>query len=416
MSNFLSNFGTYTAGTDGAVGRFQFEYLCTLAIAALIIFVGRLIVNRVHVLKQYGFPAPIVAGILFSAVVSIIKIAGIIDIRFDTTFMRGLLQNIFFLCVGFGFSTKTLHKAGSRLCIMIVVSSCLIITLQGVVGLIVAAVCGRSPLFGLITSAGAMSGGVGTASAFGPIFEGWGFANATTIGVAAGVIGNIMGSVIGGPVAVMMIKRHNLKSDPNEVPAEQADEHKTLLSTNNLVVAFAMILLLAGAGKILAVFLNMIPFLDIPDFIGCIFMGAIARNVLDARGISYHLPEMDAIKDVSLQVYLALVMLGTNFADLIPFAGPLSIMLIAQAVLIILFAFLVTYNIFGRNYSAAIMSAGCIGWGCGSGTNAVANEKALMDQYGYDSVAAELYPSFAVIISDIYVPLFLSIVGGFFKT
>ena len=61
---------------------------------------------------------------------------------------------------------------------------------------------------------------------------------------------------------------------------------------------------------------------------------------------------------------------------------------------------------------AAVMTAGNCGWGCGSGPNAVANEKAVMDQYGWHNVAWVLYPSFAVIIDDIYNPIFLSIFAG----
>lgn len=66
------------------------------------------------------------------------------------------------------------------------------------------------------------------------------------------------------------------------------------------------------------------------------------------------------------------------------------------------FAIFVSYNMFGRNYGAAVMAAGNCGWGCGSGPNAVANEKAVMDEYGWHNVAWVLYPSFAVIIDDIY--------------
>ena len=57
------------------------------------------------------------------------------------------------------------------------------------------------------------------------------------------------------------------------------------------------------------------------------------------------------------------------------------------------------------------MAAGNCGWGCGSGPNAVANTKAVMDTYGYNNIAWVLYPSFAVIIDDIYNPLFLSFFG-----
>ncbi len=416
LQKVLGYFGTWTPGTEGAISTFKFEYLTTLALAAVVILAGRWLVNRVHVLKRYGFPAPVISGIIFSLVVCAFNLAGIVDIRFETSFMRDLCQNLFFLCVGFGFSTKTLKKAGTRLCVLIIVSVVALITLQGVLGVAVAMLMGKNPLMGVICSAGAMSGGVGTASAFGPLYESWGCAYATAVGVAAGVIGNLMGSLIGGPVAVFLIKRHNLKADPNDRRAENDNSAKEYLNSDNLVKSFALILVLAGFGMILYFFLNQIPLLDMPVFVGCIFAGAIGRNVMDAIGIEYHMPEINALQDVMLDVYLALVLMGTNFADLIPFAGTLFVMLLSQAVLIVLFGVFVTYNIFGRDYSAALMTAGCIGWGCGSGTNAVANEKALMEQYGYDSLASDLYPSFSVIMSDIYDPLFMSVAGAIFRT
>ncbi len=416
LQKILSYFGTWTPGTEGSISTFTFEYLTTLALAAVVILSGRWLVNHVQFLKKYGFPAPVVAGIIFSLGICVLNLTGLVDIRFDTSFMRELCQNLFFLCVGFGFSTKMLKKAGPRLCALIIASVVILITLQGVLGIAVALLMGKNPLMGVICSAGAMSGGVGTASAFGPVYESWGCSYATAVGVAAGVMGNLMGSLIGGPVAVFLIKRHSLHADSNDQRPESADSTKAYLSSDNLAKSFALILLLAGFGMILYFFLNQIPLLDMPVFVGCIFAGAIGRNVMDALGIKYHLPEIDALQDVMLDVYLALVLMGTNFADLIPFAGTLFVMLLTQAILIVLFGIFVTYNIFGRDYSAALMTAGCIGWGCGSGTNAVANEKALMEQYGYDSLAAELYPSFAVIMSDIYDPLFMSIAGAVFRT
>ena len=95
-------------------------------------------------------------------------------------------------------------------------------------------------------------------------------------------------------------------------------------------------------------------------------------------------------------------------------ARQMGISLVGQAVLIVLFGIFASYNMFGRDYGAAVMTAGNIGWGCGSAPNAVANEKSIMDEYGWHTVAWVLYPSFAVIIDDIYNPIFLSVVSGFF--
>ena len=103
-----------------------------------------------------------------------------------------------------------------------------------------------------------------------------------------------------------------------------------------------------------------------------------------------------------LELYLALVLMTIDITALADVAGQMGIILLLQAALMALFAIFVSYNMFGRNY----------GWGCGSGPNAVANEKAVMDQYGWHNVAWVLYPSFAVIIDDIYNPIFLSVFGG----
>ena len=120
-------------------------------------------------------------------------------------------------------------------------------------------------------------------------------------------------------------------------------------------------------------------------------------------------PEIDAIEHMFLELYLALVLMTIDITKLAPVAGQMGIILLAQAILMALFAIFVSFNVFGRDYGAAVMAAGNCGWGCGSGPNAVANEKAVMDQYGWHTVAWVLYPSFAVIIDDIYNPIFLSI-------
>ena len=113
-----------------------------------------------------------------------------------------------------------------------------------------------------------------------------------------------------------------------------------------------------------------------------------------------------------LELYLALVLMTIDITALAPVAGQMSLILAAQAVLMVLFGIFVSFNLFGRDYGAAVMTAGNCGWACGSGPNAVANEKAVMDQYGWHNIAWVLYPSFAVLIDDIYNPIFLSLFGG----
>ena len=175
-----------------------------------------------------------------------------------------------------------------------------------------------------------------------------------------------------------------------------------------MISMFAMTLLIAALGMPIYCILDNIPMIEMPKFIGCLFAGAIARNVMEACNIKFYVPEVDAIEHMFLELYLALVLMTTDITKLAPVAGQMGIILLCQALLMAAFAIFVSYNMFGRNYGAAVMAAGNCGWGCGSGPNAVANEKAVMDEYGWHNVAWVLYPSFAVIIDDIYNPIFHS--------
>ena len=413
MEKIISYFGTFTAGTEGAVSSFKFEYLISLGFAAIVIFMGRAIVNRSAPLRKFAIPAPVISGLLFSVVVAIIKGSGIIALSFDVSQIKDLCQNVFFMCVGFGFSFKLIKSAGGRLCAKIAVAACLLITLQDILGVLVGNVVGLHPLLALQCSSASMSGGVGTASAFGEIFIEMGApANATEVGVAAGTMGNIMGSLIGGPVAAFLISRYNLKADPNDKPDAARTGKVSELSNSRMISMFAMVLLICALGMPIYCLLDNIPVIEMPKFIGCLFAGAIARNIMEAMNIQFYTPEVDAIEHMFLELYLALVLMTIDITALASVAGQMGIILLAQAVLMALFAIFISYNMFGRDYGAAVMAAGNCGWGCGSGPNAVANEKAVMDQYGWHNIAWVLYPSFAVIIDDIYNPLFLSIFGS----
>ena len=414
LEEIVRYFGTLTPGVDGAMTAFKFEYLTTLGFAAIVIFLGRAVVAHSETLRKVAIPAPVISGLAFSVLVSLLKGSGIIALSFDTAIMKDLCQNLFFLCVGFGFSVKMIKRAGGKLCVMIAIAACLLITLQDLLGVLLGNLVGLHPLLSLLCSSASMSGGVGTASAFGPIFIEMGAPeSATTVGVAAGTLGNVMGSLIGGPVAVYLIHRHNLKSDPNDKPDAVVSGEVNELNNGRMISMFAMCLLVAALGMPIYCLLDNIPMIEMPKFIGCLFAGAIARNVMEACNIKFYVPEVEAIEHMFLELYLALVLMTIDITALAPVAGQMGIILAGQAILMALFGIFISFNMFGRDYGAAVMTAGNCGWGCGSGSNAVANEKAVMDQYGWHNVAWVLYPSFAVIIDDIYNPIFLSLFGSF---
>jgi ESS family glutamate:Na+ symporter len=56
--------------------------------------------------------------------------------------------------------------------------------------------------------------------------------------------------------------------------------------------------------------------------------------------------------------------------------------LLAQAVMMVLFAYFITFRLMGKNYDAAIMAGGHCGFGLGATPTAVANMESLTSRFG----------------------------------
>ena len=146
-------------------------------------------------------------------------------------------------------------------------------------------------------------------------------------------MGNIMGSLIGGPVAAFLIAKHGLKADPNDKPEAHATGKVPELDNTRMIMMFCIMCLLAALGMPIYCLLDNIPMIEMPKFIGCLFAGAIARNVMEAAGIKFYVPEVEAIEHMFLELYLALVLMTTDFTKLAPLAGQMGIVLVAQGYL-----------------------------------------------------------------------------------
>ena len=84
LEEIVRYFGTLTLGVDGAMTAFKFEYLTTLGFAAIVIFLGRAVVAHSEILRKVAIPAPVISGLAFSVLVSLLKGSGIIALSFDT--------------------------------------------------------------------------------------------------------------------------------------------------------------------------------------------------------------------------------------------------------------------------------------------------------------------------------------------
>ena len=81
----------------------------------------------------------------------------------------------------------------------------------------------------------------------------------------------------------------------------------------------------------------------------------------------------DIVGNISLSLFLSMALMSIKLWELLELAGPLSVILIVQTILMAVFAYFVTFNIMGRDYDAAVISTGHCGFGLGATPNAIAN-------------------------------------------
>lgn len=387
------------------------DLLATTGIGCLMVFLGKAIVRRIKPFQDWGIPTPVVGGLIVALILSLLKANGIFAVQWTST-MGSHLMNLFFTCVGFGFS-KTLLDRGKKFCAGIALSVLLLVLLQGFLGIFLAQVLGLHPLLGIQIGTGALAGGVGTTSAFGPVYEAMGAAGATEIGVSAATMGMILGSLTGGPLAVLLIRRHHLKPDPGDIALQNnGSDEAVLLNTGNLLNTLCTMTIIAACGIPIYLLLSQIPYIEMPYFIGCLFAGAIARNVLEGFKVKIHTPEVETIEHISLDIFLAITIMTMDLTKISHAVGLMMIILLVVTAATLLFTYFIGFRMYHSDYNAACMCAGLIGMGMGSGSNAVANERAVMDKYGYAHIAWILYPAFSVLCVDVFNPLFMSLMPG----
>ena len=118
--------------------------------------------------------------------------------------------------------------------------------------------------------------------------------------------------------------------------------------------------------------------------------------------------EIDVISNCSLNLFLSMALMSLNIAKLVSLAGPMIVILLTQAVVMMLWAYFVTFNTTGRDYDAAVMAAGHCGVGLGQTPNAVANMAAVIDKNGPAPTAWFVLPVVTVIFINIMNPIIIT--------
>ena len=393
--------------------KIQLDMYQTLAAAVLVLLLGSYLRKKINILEKFCIPAPVIGGLLFAIFTCVCYTTGIIEFSFDAT-LREVCMVFFFTSVGFQANLKVLKSGGKSLLVFLALVITLIFS-QNLLAIGLSKVLGLNPLIGMCTGSIPMVGGHGTAGAFGPVLEDFNIKGATTICTAAATFGLITGSLVGGPIGKRLIEKRNLMCN---VPSEDdsllvEDEEIHQRHTNMYATAVFQLILAIGLGTIFSYFLTKTG-LTFPIYIGAMLAAALMRNITEysSKG-TIHMGEINDLGGISLSLFLGMAMITLKLWELATLALPLVILLAAQTLLICVFTYFAIFNVMGRDYDAAVLSAGTCGFGMGATPNAMANMQAICDLYVPSVKAYLIIPLigslFADFINSLVITFFINI-------
>jgi glutamate:Na+ symporter, ESS family len=374
----------------------------TLAAAIAVLFVGAAVQARVGFLRDNNIPIPVVGGLLFAVLTTILFLGFDLRIGFDMALKEPMML-AFFTTIGLGADFRLLVRGGPRL-LLFGAACVLYLILQDGLGLMAAVGMDLHPLVGLLGGSITLSGGHGTGAAYAEKFaEVQNIAGVMELAMACATFGLILGGLIGGPVAGRLIRRHGLDSAAShEVPAEVGEDKKQgPIDSDTLLQTLFTILLCLTGGLFLARALGGAAF-TLPGFIWCLMIGVAIRNLehLVPR-LAVHRPTVDMLGSISLSVFLAMALMSLRLWELLSLAGPLLVMMLIQTAGMALFASFVTFRFMGANYDSAIIAGGHCGFGLGATPTAVANMEALTRRFGPSPQAFLVVPLMGAFFIDI---------------
>lgn len=360
----------------------QLDMYQAAAVAALVLLLGRFLVRNLDLLRRYCIPEPVAGGVVFALAHLALRQAGILEISFDST-LQTFFMVVFFCSVGFTACFRLLKKGGLQVLLFLGIAVMMCV-LQNGLGAFIASAFGLDPRLGLATGSIPMVGGHGTAASFGPLLEKAGVSGASAVAITSATFGLVAGCVIGGPTAVSRIRQKKLHSfetatGSNEVVVDK-NEVTGAIDSGRFLNAALCLALAIGAGTVVSAWLNKV--FTFPIYIGAMLVAAFIRNTTDMAGKEIPMEEISTIGSFSLSLFLGLAMMGLKLWELADLAIPMVVMLVAQTVLMMVYAYFVVFNLLGKNYDAAVMTSGFCGFGMGATPNAMANMQAITQKYG----------------------------------
>lgn len=385
---------------------YEVEPLDVLMLSILVLYLGMYLTRTFAFLRNNYIPAAVSGGLACSACVALIRWTANVEIRFDMQ-IRDVLLLVFFSTIGLSAKLRTL-TAGGRALVVLVAVAAVFLFVQDATGIALVLLLGAHPGYGLMAGSVSFAGGHGTAIAWGTEAEAAGLEGAAAVGIAFATFGLIAGGVVGGPIARHLIQKHRLEpsADKPAVAAEETGETPDGRKGNNpgelfnILGAILVLALCVEAGELV----NRLLFSKgvlLPGFLTAMFVGILLTNLADVFKWRMHPVTLDKFGEVSLSIFLSMSLMSLQLWTLAGAAGPILLLVIAQTLVMTLFATFVVFRLMGRDYDACVISAGFVGLGLGATPVAIANMDAVTKRFGPSQKAFLIVPLVGAFFIDL---------------
>ena len=389
----------------------------TLIIATLVLLVGRLLVGKIKILQNFNIPEPVAGGLLAAIIIFLLYLKYEISLEFSTNLQEAFML-FFFSSIGLSADFSRL-KAGGKGLIFFLGVVALFIVVQNSVGVGLASALGQNPIMGLITGSITLTGGHGTAGAWGKIL-------ATSLGMASATFGLVLGGLIGGPVARKLVNNMGRKPITDKATDNVVDTvvevfenagKQRLITSKSAIETMALFAACLSFSAIMVsptVTAYLPEKFTIPQFVWALFFGVLLRNVLtNAFKVNMFDRAIDVFGNASLSLFLGIALLNLKLWTLLDIAVPMLIILAVQTFVMCTYAYFVTFRLMGSDYDAAVLSAGHCGFGLGATPTAVANMQSVTERFGPSHKAFLIVPMVGAFFIDFINAFILTTFIGF---
>jgi len=232
--------------------------------------------------------------------------------------------------------------------------------------------------------------------------------------MAAATAGLILGSLLAGPLAERLLRRQEVAAAPQAAtgthaaaPVEASSPVFAPITAEQMLFVLLVCLLCIGGAHALGGLMKGTGIL-LPDFLWALLIGMAVRNFVVPLGTRMGLvmkPVNDravqALGSVSLSLFLIMALMSMRLLDLATLAGPLMLIVVANALATAAFAYLVTFRAMGGDRDAAVISAGQVAAGLATTAVGMSVMQTLTERHGPAPLAFLLIPIVGAFFADI---------------